>query len=123
MHLTQSANGGGLSASDNVARLLHDLEHHIDQAFACSGDLAAALPRARLEERLSAVVGQPVISYVAKAISALGDARAHVVQSHLHLERVARSEGIDVVAWGEERPKPQAQPFIGADASHLSVAA
>jgi hypothetical protein len=122
MHLSE-ADGRSMSSSDKVARLLHELEHHIDQAFACSGDLAAALPRARIEERLSAVVGQPVISYIAKAISALGDARANVVQSHLHLERVARAEGIDVVAWGEERPKPAAQPFVGADASHLSVAA
>ena len=121
MSIVQTVNS--VSPSDNVARLLHELEHHIDQALACSGDLAAAIPRARLDEKLSAVVGQPIIAYVAKAIMAIGEARGNVVQSHLHLERVARSEGIDVHAWGEERPKPANPAFIGADGSHLSVAA
>lgn len=109
-------------AADDVARILHDLELQIDLAYERAGELAAALPRARRENRLSAVVGQQVFAHLAQSMGAIGDARGHVVAMHRSVEAVAKATGIEVRAWGDEHPKP---PVTNADvtAPRLSVAA
>lgn len=111
-----------LTAADEVARLLHDLELQIDLAYERAGELAAALPRARRENRLSAVVGQPVFAHLAQSMGAIGDARGHLVAMHRSVEAVAKATGIEVRAWGDEHPKP---PATAEDAGprRLSVAA
>lgn len=111
-----------ITAADDVARLLHDLEQQIDLAYERAGELASALPRARRENRLSAVVGQQVFAHLAQSIQAIGEARGHAVAMHRSVEAVARATGIEVRAWGDEHPKP---PARAADTtpSFLSVAA
>lgn len=111
-----------LTAADDVARLLHDLELQIDLAFERAGELAAALPRARRENKLSAVVGQQVFAHLAQSMGAIGEARGHVVAVHRSVEAVAKATAIEVRAWGDEHPKP---PVTNEDVRprHLSVAA
>jgi hypothetical protein len=41
-----------------VGTLLHKLEMLIDEAVSCGAELTAALPRARVEAKLPAMVGQ-----------------------------------------------------------------
>lgn len=110
------------TAAEDVARLLHDLELQIDLAYERAGELAAALPRARRENKLSAVVGQQVFAHLAESIGAIGEARGHLVAMHRSIEAVAKATGIEVHAWGDEHPKP---PIKNEDAGsrHLSVAA
>lgn len=109
------------SAANEVARLLHDLEAQIDLAYERAGELTAALPRARREERLSAVVGQQVFAHLAQTLGAIGDARGHLVAMHRSVEAVAKVTGIEVRAWGDEHPKPPSA--VETAVPHLSVAA
>ena len=93
---------------DQLPVLLREFERRIDDAFSAYGDLAGALPRARVEARLSAVVGQTVIDRLCEAGSAIGAARGHTVTAHRLLERIARSIGMeDDPQIGDERPKPK----------------
>lgn len=106
------------SAAD-VANLLRQLERDLDQAFATSGRLAAALPAARVEAKLSAVVGQQAFEHIGNALLAIGAARGHAVAGHRVLDVLAAKLGYET-AYGDEQPK---QPFTSADGSHLRVAA
>jgi hypothetical protein len=111
-----------ITAADDVARILHDLELQIDLAYERAGELAAALPRARRDNKLSAVVGQPVFAHLAQSMGALGEARGHLVAMHRSVEAVAKATGIEVRAWGDEHPKPPVTN-VDAGAPRLSVAA
>lgn len=106
-------------AAADVANPLRPLERDLDQAFATSGRLAAALPAARAEAKLSAVVGQQAFEHIGNALLAIGAARGHTVAGHRVLEVLATKLGLET-AYGDEQPK---QGFTGADASHLRVAA
>lgn len=103
-----------------IATLLRRVERSLDQAYADCAALAGALPAARIAERQSAVVGQPVFEHVASALAGIGSTRGHVVSAHRAAERVAKALDMDVVAWGDEQPKPNG---ILADRPNLSVAA
>ena len=95
------------TTATDVATLLREFERRIDLAYSAFGDLASALPRARMEARLSAVVGQSVIERVGDAGAAIGAARGHAVIAHRLLERIAKTIGMDDGAnLGDERPKP-----------------
>lgn len=95
------------SNADRLPHLVRELERRIDDAYAAFGDLAAALPRARGEMKLSAVVGQSVLSHFNDAGAALAVARGHSVSAHRLLDRLADALGYEVLATGDERPKPQ----------------
>ena len=111
------------SAADEVARLLHDLEQQLDVAFERAGELAAALPRARLENRLSAVVGQPVFSHLTQSMHSISEARGHLVSMHRSIEAVAKATGIEVRAWGDVHPKPPIPLLQGEEQPRLRAAA
>ena len=93
-------------AALQVTRLLWKLENELDAAFATAGELATALPRARAEARLSAVVGQHAFEMLGQAMMAIGQARGHAVQSHRILEKVGQTIGFDANEYGDNRPKP-----------------
>lgn len=99
---TSDAQVVDLAAAD-VARKLRALESHIDAAWAAGGELQSAIVRARLAHGLSATVGQPIFAAVGQVTVALADARGHAVKGHRLLEPLARSLGIDIRAFGEER--------------------
>ncbi|MDQ1158698.1 hypothetical protein QE385_003025 [Sphingomonas sp. SORGH_AS 950] len=89
-----------------VTELLWKLENDLDAAFATAGALAMALPRARAEAKLSAVVGQHAFEMLGQAMMAIGQARGHTVQSHRILEKVGKTIGFDADEYGDNRPKP-----------------
>lgn len=107
------------TAAAEVATLLRQLEQDLDRAFATSGRLATALPIARAEAKLSAVVGQQAFEHVSSALQSIGAARGHAVAGHRVLEVIAKRMGYET-AFGDEQPK---DPFTSADGSHLRVAA
>lgn len=86
--------------SEAVAARLHAAEIAIDAALAETAQLAALLPAARAEAYLSAVSGQKAFTGAAASISALTEARSHIVETHNALAALARRMGLETVAVG-----------------------
>lgn len=95
-----------------LAARLYAAEAAIDQALSETAFLAAALPSARAEAYLSAVTGQRAFDGAAASISALAEARSHLVQTHTTLAALARKLGLDTLAVGP-LDKPGEQPPVG----------
>lgn len=100
------------SIGEALATRLYAAETAIDQALTETAFLAAALPSARAEAYLSAVTGQRVFDGAAASISALAEARSHLVQTHTALAALARKLGLETLAIGP-LDKPGDQPPIG----------
>lgn len=100
------------SIGEALAVRLYAAETAIDQALTETAFLAAALPSARAEAYLSAVTGQRVFDGAAASISALAEARSHLIQTHTALAALARKLGLDTLAIGP-LDKPGDQPPIG----------
>ena len=100
------------SIGEALAARLYAAEAAIDQAMAETAALAAALPRARSEAWLSAVTGQRAFSGAAATISALAEARGHLVQTHNTLAALARKLGLEALAVGPV-DKPGDTPPVG----------
>lgn len=79
---------------------LHAAEAAIDAALSETAQLAALLPAARTQAYLSAVTGQKAFDGAAASISALAQARSHMVDTHNTLAALARRMGLDTVAVG-----------------------
>jgi len=109
------------AAADNLAQLLWRLEAQLDAAFATSGELLAALPRARAEANLPAIAGHSAFELFSQTALAIGTARGHTVAGHRVVEKVGRQIGYEV-SFGDERPKPDFAP-TGGDAGHLRIVA
>lgn len=95
-----------------LAARLYTAEAAIDRAMAETAALAAALPDARAEAYLSAVTGQRAFSGAAATISALAEARGHLVQTHNTLAALARKLGLEALAVGPV-DKPGDTPPVG----------
>lgn len=100
------------SIGEALAARLYAAETAIDLALARTATLAAALPEARADARLSAVTGQRAFDGVTGAVSALSNARAQLVGAHQTLAALARKLGLDVLAVGPI-DKPEDTPPIG----------
>lgn len=101
-----------LSVGEALAARLYAAESAIDQALIETATLAAALPAARADAWLSAVSGQGAFAGTAGAITALSEARAHIVQTHKTLTALARRLGLETLAVGPV-DKPGDGPPIG----------
>ena len=95
-----------------LAARLYTAEAAIDRAMAETAALAAALPGARADAYLSAVTGQRAVRGAAATISALAEARGHLVQTHNTLAALARSLGLEALAVGPV-DKPGDTPPVG----------
>ena len=95
-----------------LAARLYSAESAIDRAMAETAALTAALPGARADAWLSAVTGQRAFSGAAATISALAEARGHLVQTHNTLAALARKLGLEALAVGPV-DKPGDTPPIG----------
>lgn len=98
--------------SESVAARLHSTEAAIDAALTEAAQLAALLPAARSEAYLSAVAGQRAFDGTAASISALAQARSHMVDTHNVLAALARKMGLGAVAVGI-LDKPEDTPPTG----------
>lgn len=100
------------SIGEALACRLYAAETAIDQALRETAMLAAVLPTARADAYLSAVTGQRAFDGAAASISALAEARSHLIQTHNTLAALARKLGLDTLAVGP-LDKPGDQPPIG----------
>lgn len=103
-----------------VADQLFAAEAAIDGALAAVATLTALLPNARLDARLSAVVGQGVIDRATETIAALATARRGIVEAHRELHHVQHQIGLGAIALGgvdkpeEETPRPTGRLSVAA---------
>jgi hypothetical protein len=102
-----------LDVGEALAARLYAAETAIDQALVSVASLAAALPAARVDAWLSATAGQRAFTGTAATISALADARAHIVQTHHTLAALARRLGLDDLAVGPLDKPGDREPIGG----------
>jgi len=88
------------SLGESLASRLYAAEAAIDAALTETAGLAAMLPSARAGAYLSAVTGQKIFTGTAASISALTEARSHLVDTHNSLAALARKLGLDTLAVG-----------------------
>ena len=71
-----------LVAAERIAAELHDAEHAVDQAIVKIAQLAATLPIARIDTKMSAIVGQEAVAKVTQAVAAAAGARRRGLAQH-----------------------------------------
>lgn len=107
------------TVGEALAGQLYAAEAAIDAALSETAHLAAMLPAARADAYLSAVTGQPAFDGAAASLSALTQARAHLVSTHQSLAALARKLGLGPLAAGpmdkpEDRP-PAGRPLVAPE--------
>ena len=111
-----------MAAGRAVAHCLFAAENAIDVAYARIAELNVAIPNARLDAHLSAVVGQDVFESSAEAMVLAARMRRLVVDAHERLRAASGRIGLGSVAWGDEYKQPPAVGD-GEQASSLRIAA
>lgn len=101
-----------LTIGQAVSARLFAAETAIDRAVLETASLAALLPAARSQAFLSAVTGQKAFDGTAASLSALSEARAHLIDTHRTLAALARKLGLETLAIGP-LDKPDDTPPIG----------
>ena len=92
-------------AAQKVADRLFAVEKAIDVAVRGAAELNAAMPEARSEARLSAVIGQEALDQAAEAFALLVQARRAMVETHHKLEETRIRIGLREVNVGDSIPK------------------
>lgn len=108
-------------AAMKVAESLYAAEEAIDLALARVAELNGTLVTARIEAKLSALMGQEAFEGAASAFAALARARCDIVETHSRLSETKVQIGLRTVSLGDAGPKPPMGRVEGA--RHLSVVA
>jgi hypothetical protein len=69
-------------AAQTLATQLFTTEEAVDNTLVLMGELISAMPRARLQARVAATVGQAAVDHVLEAASALAGVRRSLVAAH-----------------------------------------
>ncbi|CAN5366398.1 hypothetical protein BH09PSE1_BH09PSE1_05650 [soil metagenome] len=101
------------TVGEALSARLFAAEAAIDVALGEAAALIAMLPKARAEAHLSAVAGQRAFDKAAASITALTQARSHMVATHHTLAALARKLGLETLAMGP-LDKPEDRPPNGA---------
>ena len=89
-----------------VAKDLKAAEAAIDEALRRTAELVGRLPQARIQARMSAVVGQDAFDKAAATVSVLTQARRHIVETHQELFKTQLEMRIPTLANGPGDDKP-----------------
>jgi hypothetical protein len=103
-------------AVDQVADHLFSAEAAIDAALNKTAALAAVIPLARVDARLSALFCQEALERISETISAIAQARRGIVETHKELAVVKGQIGLGAVAYGDGGQKP---PLAAPTGPHL----
>lgn len=95
-----------LAAAEKVARKLFEAEAALDMAIARAAELNAALPAARREAKLSALLGHDASVSAASVLPALMEAREQLVVTHGNLDQAKTDMGLRQTSWGDDGTKP-----------------
>jgi hypothetical protein len=104
-----------------VATRLFEAERAIDVAASRIAELNAAMPMARLDANMSAMIGQDAFESSTDALTFLAKARERMVCTHIRLKAATGDLGIAEVSFGDSIKPPSAsaaQPTGG----HLRIA-
>jgi hypothetical protein len=93
------------AVAQQVADRLFAVESAIDVALTRAAELTAAMPAARTEARLPAMIGQGALDRAAEAFVALVEARRRIVETHASLDEARIQIGLKEVASGDTVPK------------------
>jgi hypothetical protein len=107
--------------AQKVADRLFAVESAIDIALTRAAELNAAMPQARAEARLPAMIGQAALDRAAEAFTSLVEARRRIVATHESLDAARLQIGLREVASGDMVPKVP-PGFTEAGASEAPVA-
>lgn len=110
------------SVGEDLAARLFAAESSIDRALIETASLAAALPAARADAWLSAVTGQRAFDGAAATITALAQARSHIVQTHNTLTALARKLGLESLAVGPLDKPGDDKPIGGGGGDGAGIA-
>lgn len=94
------------AVAQNVAERLFAVESAIDLALTRAAELNAAMPAARTEARLPAMVGQAALDRATEAFVALVEARRRIIETHASLDDARQQIGLREVDAGDALPKP-----------------
>jgi hypothetical protein len=97
-----------LTIAHSVAKQLFAAEEAIDLALARIAELNAALPRARLDARLSACIGQDAICSSTGAAMLIAQAREQVIATHASLKNASDHIGLRETSYGDLLKAPSA---------------
>jgi hypothetical protein len=99
--------------ANKVAAQLFESEAAIDGALGKIAGLAGLLPHARMESRLSAIVGQSAFESIARSLTALTEARREIVDTHHRLVEMQNEAGLRNVSFGGgEKPLDGTEPVL-----------
>lgn len=102
------------AVAQKVADRLFALENAIDVALTRAAELNAAMPAARSEARLPAMIGQDAFDRAAETFTSLVQARRRVVETHQSLDEARMQIGVREVDAGDTEPKVPPNPFTEA---------
>jgi hypothetical protein len=88
-------------SAQSVADHLFAAEAALDEAIRCTAVLAGALPVARLDAKISAVVGQDAFAGVSRTMTVLTDARGELLRTHDALDEAKNRVGLRHIAFGD----------------------
>lgn len=95
-------------AAERIASELHAAERAIDEAIVKIARLAATLPTARIETRMSAIVGHEAVAKVTQAVAAAGHVSQMIAEAHQALGETQRQVGLGTRMFGAGLNKPPA---------------
>lgn len=93
------------AVAQHVADRLFAAEHAIDVALTRAAELNAAMPQARAEARLPAMIGQAALTRTAEAIATLVEARRLLIEAHAALDEARAQIGVKEMNGGDLIPK------------------
>ncbi|WP_454883009.1 hypothetical protein [Sphingomonas oryzagri] len=110
-----------IEAAKLVAARLFEAERAIDLAASRIAELNAAMPLARLDANMSAMIGQDAFESSTDALTLLAKARERMVNTHIRLKAATGDLGIAEVSFGDsiKPPSPSAGQTVGG---HLRMA-
>ena len=121
-----------IAAAQRITTELHEAEFAIDEAIVKLARLAATLPTARIETRMSAIVGQEAVAKVTQAVAAAGHVRQMIAEAHEALGETQKQVGLGArmfaaglnkpPAASRNVPAPQNQNLVGDAELEAAVA-
>jgi len=112
------------AVAQQVADRLFAVEAAIDIALTRAAELNAAMPQARAEARLPAMIGQEALVGASETFAALVEARRRIIGTHASLDEARAQIGLKEVDAGDTEPKVPPNPFTeGRDVVRIRAAA
>jgi hypothetical protein len=107
------------AAAEKVAAQLTEVEHAIDAALQKAAQLVGAMPAARIEAQISAIVGQAAMERSSGVVQHLMQARREIVETHKELSATQIQIGLGSVALGEGNDKGISPEELGVASAGL----